>query len=164
VNNWELSPLIRLISGMPINVTESNYDESFTANGGDRPNLVPGVNPYNYVKITTANTVATRSYLNQAAFTANTIPGTQGNVSRNAFNGPVSIQDDAQVSRIFPVHEYSLDIRVEAFNFLNHPSFNNPNSSSTTFNGTFGGITSQSGGGSDGFAARVFQGAVKFSF
>jgi len=50
VNNWELAPLLRFVTGTPFTVTEGQ-DESFTGNGGDRPDLVPGVNPINYAKI-----------------------------------------------------------------------------------------------------------------
>ena len=162
LNNWELAPLFRIVSGTPFTVSEGQ-DESFTANGGDRPNLVPGVNPFKYTKIRSDNkgsaTYADRSYLNQAAFVLNTVPGTQGNISRNSFSGPVYVQDDAQISRIFPIHErYNLDLRLEAFNFLNHPSFNNPNSGGPSFTGNFGEITGTSQGG------RVFQGAVKLFF
>jgi hypothetical protein len=89
----------------------------------------------------------------------NTVPGTQGNISRNKFYGPIYIQDDAQISRIFPIHEYlNLDLRLDAFNALNHPSFNNPSSGGPSFSGNFGAITGTSVGG------RVFQGAIKVSF
>jgi hypothetical protein len=45
INNWELAPLIRVESGAPFTVT-SGQDNSLTDVGNDRPNLVPGVNPY----------------------------------------------------------------------------------------------------------------------
>ena len=161
VNNWEFAPLVRLVSGTPFTVSE-NQDESFTGNGGDRPNLVPGVNPYNYTKIKSdpgGAVYADRSYLNQAAFVLNTVPGTQGNISRNSFRNPIYFQDDAQISRIFPIHEkYNLDLRLEAFNVLNHPSFSSGNNGGPSFTGNFGEITGTSVGG------RVFQGAVKVVF
>jgi len=161
VNNWELAPLLRVVTGTPFTISQ-NQDESFTANGGDRPNLVPGVNPINYTKILSDHggaVYADRSFLNQAAFTLNTVPGTQGNISRNSFHGPIYIQNDAQVSRIFPLHQsLNLDLRIEAFNVLNHPSFNNPSSGGPSFTGSFGEISGTSVGG------RVFQGAIKVSF
>jgi hypothetical protein len=160
-NNWEFAPLIRVVSGTPFTVTQGQ-DETFTGNGGDRPNLIPGVNPYNYTKIKAdpgGAVYADRSYLNQAAFTLNTVPGTQGNISRNSFRNPIYFQDDAQVSRIFPIHEeLNLDLRIEAFNVLNHPSFNSGNNGGPNFSGNFGEITGTSVGG------RVFQGSVKVSF
>jgi hypothetical protein len=161
VNNWEFAPLIRVVSGTPFTVSE-NQDESFTGNGGDRPNLVPGVNPYKYTNIRSdpgGAVYADRSYLNQAAFVLNAVPGTQGNIGRNSFRNPIYFQDDAQISRIFPIHDkYNLDLRLEAFNVLNHPSFSSGNNGGPSFTGNFGEITGTSVGG------RVFQGAVKVFF
>ena len=162
-NNWEVAPLLRIVTSTPVNVSEGQ-DESFTGNGGDRPNSVPGVNPYKYTTIKAdplGAVYADRSYLSQSgAWVLNTIPGTQGNVSRNAYKGPIYIQNDAQISRIFPIlGKYNLDLRLEAYNFLNHPSFNNPNSGGNNFTGgSFGEITGTSVGG------RVFQGGIKVSF
>jgi hypothetical protein len=167
VNNWQLAPLIRIVSGTPFTVTEGQ-DESFTANGGDRPNLVPGVDPFKYTKIKSdhgGTVYANQSYLNQAAFVLNTVPGTQGNISRNSFSGPVYVQDDVQISRIFPIREkYNVALRLEAFNFLNHPSFSNPNSAGPSFTGNFGAITTTTYNGVTGAGGRVFQGAVKVFF
>ncbi len=169
VNNWEFAPLVRLVSGTPFTVSQ-NVDESFTGNGGDRPNLVPGVPIYNKTKILSdpSSNYSDRSYLNQNAFTANLAPGTQGTASRNEFSNPIYFQNDAQISRIFPIHEkYNLDLRFEAYNLLNHPSFNSGNNGANVSNGlvTFNGSGSKFGeiaGTSVG--ARVFQGAVKVFF
>ena len=49
-----------------------------------------------------------------------------------------------------------MNLRLEAFNVLNHPNFNNPGASLNSPS-SFGRITGSS-------AARVFQGAVKFTF
>ena len=146
-------------------------DIPLTNVNNDRPNQIPGVKPYSYVKILQSSTLATRSYLNQAAFaqvtapcgttfTAATCPqlGTYGNIGRNSLNGPMLFNMDAQLSRIFPIKEkISLDARIEAFNVLNHPSFNNPNSGNPTSQ-TFGYITGTSN------SARVFQIAGKIFF
>ena len=53
VNNWELAPLMHITSGGPINVT-AGQDNSLTDVGNDRPNRVPGVNPYHKVKFNKA--------------------------------------------------------------------------------------------------------------
>jgi hypothetical protein len=123
-----------------------------------------------------ANVASSRQYLNPAAFSSVTAGcptlsgsstinvlqcpgyGTYGNVSRNAFRGRKYIQTDASLSRIFAIHEaLKLQLRLEAFNFLNHPYFSNP--TATLSSSTFGQIGSTTGEG-----PRVFQGAVKFNF
>ncbi len=167
LNNWEFAPLIHIASGAPINVV-SGQDNSLTDVGQDRPNRVPGVDPYLHTKLSKASGEAARGYLNPAAFVQVTAPcgtnlngcstlGTYGNISRNAFRGPSSLQFDAQVSRIFPIHEsLAMTFRLEAFNVLNHPDFGSPTGNLTS--STFGQISSTSN------AARVFQGSVKVSF
>lgn len=166
-NNWELAPLLHITSGQPFTVTTGS-DVSLTDIGNDRPNQIPGTNPYHYVKIYAGSaTLATRSYLNQAAFCTNgeascaayaPALGTYGNIGRNSFYGPMYLDADAQLSRLFPIREkLTLDTRIEAFNVLNHPSFSNPNSSNPA-SGSFGEITGTSNG------ARVFQLGGKLSF
>jgi hypothetical protein len=182
-NNWELAPIFRITSGTPINVTAGG-DYSLTQMGADRPNQLPGVNPYNFATIrkppagaTTAQKYADESYISQTAYanvcTSTTAVGcaalgTFGNTGRNSLNGPMFWQFDSQVSRIFPIKEkVSLDLRIEAFNVLNHPSFANPSSSSPPNPGaattSFGSITGTTGG-VGGLAARVFQGGLKVIF
>ena len=170
-NGWVFAPLIHVQSGAPFNVT-SGQDNSFTAIGSDRPSLIPGAAVYTHNKIQSVG-VANRQYLyTTTAFTqvvagCSTTPflspatcpgyGTYGNISRNAFRGPSSLQFDAQVSRIFPIHEsLSTTLRLEAFNVLNHPNFSNPTATLTS--GTFGQISSTSN------QARIFQGSVKINF
>jgi hypothetical protein len=181
VNGWELAPLLRVQSGEPFTVT-SGQDNSLTDVGNDRPNLVPGANPYTGVKFHRAAGVANRGYLNPAAFTQVTAPcgsslngcaylGTYGNIGRNSFRGPKALNLDAQISRIFPIHEnWSTTLRLEAFNVLNHPNFNPPTggsagsiagnsgSAAVLTSSTFGQVTSTSN------QARVFQGSIKLNF
>jgi len=150
-------------------VNSGSYDISFTGNGGDRPNLVPGVPIYNYTKILSdpSSNYSDRSYLNQNAFVANTVPGTQGTVSRNSFSNPIYFQNDAQISRIFPIHEkLNLYFRLDAFNVINHPSFTSGNNGANVSNAvaTFAGSGSKFGEITSATGARVFQGAVKVFF
>jgi hypothetical protein len=172
VNNWEFAPKVQILSGAPFNVT-SGQDNSLTDNNGlDRPDLVPGVPVYQRVAFQKLNTEATREYLNPAAFqqittaagcTTSATPncasnGQFGTISRNAFRGIPAYNVDAQISRIFPIHEsINLDFRLEAFNMINHPNFSNP---ATGFNttSTFGQVSGTSNN------ARVFQGAFKVNF
>ena len=153
-NNWEIAPLIRIQSGTPFTVT-SGVDNSLTDIGHDRPNLVSPATVYTG-KAITKTTAGNRSYLNASAFSQVSTPGTYGNLSRNSFVGPKRVQFDAEISRLFPLREsVKLDLRLEAFNVLNHPNFNNPNS--TLNSSTFGQITGAQ-------SARIFQGAFKVLF
>jgi hypothetical protein len=178
VNNWEFAPLVHIVSGAPFNVT-AGVDNSFTDQGNDRPNLVPGVPIYLHQALRSGTGQANRGYLNPAAFAQVTAPctaslppgtvltplncptyGTLGNVARNAFRGPTAVQFDAQVSRVFPIHEsLKATFRLEAFNVLNHPIFGNPTSNLST-TATFGQIS----GLAANTQARVFQGSVKLIF
>ncbi len=151
-NNWELGPLIRVTDGDPFTVTDGT-DISGTDVNNDRPNLT-GSASY------THNTIGqNQTYVNHVAF-AYAANGTYGNLGRNTFRGPNYMDVDAEISRFFPLTERTrLDFRIEAFNMLNHPSFNAPGSGNLKVNNskTFGVIT----GAHD---PRIFQGAVKFIF
>jgi hypothetical protein len=71
------------------------------------------------------------------------------------------------LSRTFPLHErLALNLRMEAFNVLNHPNFAAPGSSgfagssTSLVSSTFGQVTSTV----NGYGARIFQGAIKLTF
>jgi hypothetical protein len=79
VNGWELAPLIHITTGAPINVT-SGVDNSLTDIGNDRPNRIPGVDPYIHTTFNRASGEANRGFLNPAAFAQVTAPcGTNTN-------------------------------------------------------------------------------------
>jgi hypothetical protein len=169
INNWEIAPLVHIATGAAVNVI-AGVDNSLTDEAYDRPNLVPGASPYDKVTFRKGSGEANREYLNPAAFAQVTVPcgsttngcaevGTFGNIGRNAFRTPPFFQFDSQVSRIFPIHEsLNLDLRLEAFNVLNHPDFGSP--TATLSSSTFGQISSTASGN----AARVFQGSAKIVF
>jgi len=151
VNNWQAAPLIRILSGLPLNVT-SGIDNSRTGLNLDRPDQISSaVYTGNKIQRTGANL----AYLSKTAFAQNGV-GTYGNLSRNAFRQPNFYNVDLSVSRTFPVHEQlKFQLRMEAFNMFNHPNFN---AFTTAFNsGTFGNAT----GAAD---PRIFQLAGKFNF
>jgi hypothetical protein len=84
-----------------------------------RPDLVPGVDPY----------IHDRGwlYINPAAF-ANPQPGTYGNLGRNALRGPGISQLDFTLSKKFVVRESAnLEFRAECYNLLNSPVYQVPN-------------------------------------
>jgi hypothetical protein len=123
-SNWQLNGITTLQTGGPLNITLP-FDNSGTGEFRDRPNLVG--NPH-----VAFNPLG--PYLNPAAF-AQPLPGTYGNLGRNAFSGPglndfdMSFVKSQQISR-----ELLLRLRAEFFNIWNHPNFANP---STTFGSGF---------------------------
>jgi hypothetical protein len=163
VNHWEISPLVHATDGAPFTVM-SGQDNSLIAEGADRPDRT-GSPVYTGTKIKSgASTNA--QYINLAAFQQNA-QGAFGNSGQYAYRGPKFLQADCALSRAFPVHEtYTLNLRFEGFNVLNHPDFTAPGSggylgSNTALtSSTFGRITSTV----NNYGARVFQGAIKLSF
>ncbi len=123
-SNWQVNGITTLQTGGPINITLP-FDNSGTGEFHDRPNLIG--NPY-----VPFNPLG--PYLNPAAF-GQPVPGTYGDLARNAFSGPslndfdMSFVKSQQIS-----HDWTLRLRAEFFNIWNHPNFANP---STTFGSGF---------------------------
>ncbi|HEV2136657.1 MAG TPA: carboxypeptidase-like regulatory domain-containing protein [Terracidiphilus sp.] len=157
VDNWEFAPLMSARSGGPLNVTAGG-DFSLTDVGNDRPVLASGVSPYHEVSFrSNPKSETTRGYLNPQVF-SEPAQGTYGNISRNKFRGPMYFNIDAQLSRIFPIHErLAMDLRLESFNMLNHPNFGGVDTNVNNLSSSFGEVSSAS-------EARIFQGAVKLTF
>lgn len=159
VNHWEISPLIHATDGPPINIL-LGIDNSLTANGNDRPNLINSAKAYTHKKIM-GGPASNAQYLEPVtagAFAASA-PGTFGNLKRNAFRGPKFFQFDSALVRSFPLREgVQVMLRLEAFNVLNHPDFDVPDTDMTS--STFGDVTSTA----STYGARIFQEALKLTF
>ena len=137
---WRVGGILNARSGVPINVTISRAD-NVTVNGQtvtnipggnsrgtQRPDAVPGVDPYlrNGVR-----------WLNPAAFTTPR-PGTFGNLERNALRGPEFVQLDMMFSKDFQLAQrQAFQLRIEIFNLMNRLNYENP-ASSLPGNGTPG--------------------------
>ena len=164
LGGWQIAPLIRAISGSPINVT-SGIDNSRTGLGNDRPNVVMD-NPY--APSPGCTPAPCHLLLNSAAFAQNAL-GTYGNLGRNALRGPGSFFFDTSVSRIFAVREWlKLEARAEAFNILNHTNFVGAispagGSSFSTASTNLSSLASF-GKNNGAFDPRIFQFAVKLHF
>jgi hypothetical protein len=127
---WRVGTIINARSGVPVNVT-INRPDNLTVNGvtvtnipggnsrgTQRPDLVPGVNPY-------IEDGGVR-WLNPAAF-ATPQPGTFGNLPRNFLRGPSFWQADLMFSKDFRVRgDQGLQFRVEMFNIFNRLNYENP--------------------------------------
>ena len=102
-------------------------------------------------------------WFNQAAFAA-PAPNTFGNNGRNNLRGPRLVDLDFSLGKNFIIPKWeraALQLRFDALNFLNHPSFANPNAGidpANSNNPAVGRITSTTMGG------RQLQLGARFSF
>ena len=137
---WRVGGIVNARSGAPINVVIARPDNltvsgvtvtnvpGGNSRGTQRPDLVPGANPY-----LEAGGVR---YLNPAAF-ATPLPGTFGNLPRNYLRGPGFAQVDLMFSKdVRFARNQGLQFRVEMFNITNRLNFENP--AATLPNGTPG--------------------------
>jgi hypothetical protein len=80
-----------------------------------------------------------------------------GNMGQNVYSGPGQITNNSSIFRTFSVRESaSLQLRMDAFNSLNHPTFANPSTVLTS--SSFGQVTAITG------APRTLQFAGTLSF
>jgi hypothetical protein len=148
VNNWTVTGVVTLQSGVPIPVTQATNDNAFAGFGLQRPNLVgdPALP-------SGERTVA--RWFNTAAFAAAN-QFTLGTSSRNPVRGPSYRNLDlALMRRVRLPTGNALDLRAEVFNATNTPPLGAPNG--VFGSAAFGSITTAGD-------PRVVQFAVKFVF
>ena len=131
---WQVSPIISIFTGNPIQLSDGGKDISLSGQLLDRPNVVapdqvhspaPSDPPF---------------WFNPTAFAVQPA-GTFGNLGRNSVYGPGQINYDMALSRRFAVKErWKLEFRADFFNILNHANWNSPGTSNAA--STFGEITS----------------------
>ncbi len=123
---WSVDSLLAVRSGLPVDITISRSSSALPDgnNVNQRPDRVPGVPLYNGRGI--------KTWLNPAAF-AVPLPGTWGNLGRNAAVGPNLWQDDSAIEKHFRITErYQAIFRAEAFNLFNRAQYGQPNASLST--------------------------------
>jgi Carboxypeptidase regulatory-like domain/TonB dependent receptor len=126
---WRVGGIFNARSGVPINVIINRPDTvsvggvtvanipGGNTRGTQRPDLVPGVNPYLKDGF---------RWLNPAAFAA-PMPGTFGNLPRNFLRGPEFWQLDLMTSKDFRfANNQGVQIRVEVFNITNRLNYESP--------------------------------------
>ncbi|MDR3739483.1 MAG: TonB-dependent receptor [Terracidiphilus sp.] len=121
IGGWQLAGTVVLSSGNPFTVYSSQ--DTYALAGSSFPNWNPGVS-------TKPTNRSIHNWYNPAAFTqpAN---GTFGNVRRNSLYGPGLNYQNLSGSKTFslPWENIKLQIRCDAQNVFNHPSFGNPSTS-----------------------------------
>jgi hypothetical protein len=147
-NDWSVTAIVTLQSGVPIAVTQATNFNAFAGFGVQRPNLVG--DPTLPADQRTAN-----QWFDTAAF-AVAPQFTVGSASRNPVRGPSYRDADLAVMRRLTVgSRQALEIRAEVFNLLNTAPLGAPNAGLGAAN--FGTITSAGD-------PRVVQLAVKLLF
>jgi Carboxypeptidase regulatory-like domain/TonB-dependent Receptor Plug Domain len=134
LSNWEFSGITSVNSGLPLNLT-TGRDNSLTANGNDRPDVIGDPN----LPGGRSRGQQVAQFFNTAAFLPNKT-GQFGNLARNALRGPGLAQTDVGIFKNFRFKEsYKIQFRTELFNALNQVNFNNPVGTVTA--ATFGRLT-----------------------
>jgi hypothetical protein len=158
LNGWRLAGAFTYLSGSPANPTSAT-NRVFTGTGSNtgRPDFVAGCDLYSGFHTLSA-------WFNTACF--NLQPqGTYGNAGRDIIIGPNLWNVDNSLAKDFRVpmisEKFVIQFRAEAFNILNHPSFQNPATAifaGTAINASGGKITATNS------SPRQVQLALKFIF
>ena len=148
VNDWTVTGVLTLQSGVPIAVTQATNNNAFAGFGTQRPNLVgdPAL---------PADERSVSRWFNTSAF-ATAPQFTLGTSSRNPVRGPGYRNLDLALMRRVPLAGgNALELRAEVFNVTNTPPLGAPNG--VFGSAAFGTITTAGD-------PRVIQLAVKFVF
>ena len=147
-NDWTMTSLVTLQSGVPIAITQTTNFNAFAGYGVQRPNLVGD-------PTLPADQRTATQWFNTAAF-AVAPPFTLGSASRNPVRGPSYRNVDFALIRRVPVGgAQALEVRAEVFNLLNTTPLGAPSAVLGAAN--FGTITTAGD-------PRVVQLALKFVF
>lgn len=147
IRGWNISPAFVGQTGLPVNITQNNLFPNVSQQRpfGRVQDIV--TKPYfdgpvlRYFKKVDPTAIGSQYYpLTPSGPLYATINGTRtrilasslGNMPRNAARSFGLIQFDASVSKTFALYKaVSMQLRVDAFNVLNHTNFNAPNASLT---------------------------------
>jgi hypothetical protein len=146
-NDWTVTSIVTLQSGVPIAVTQTTNFNAFAGFGVQRPNLVGDP------ELPSDQRIPNR-WFNTSAF-AVAPQFTIGSSSRNPVRGPSYRNVDLALMRRIPVSGKTIEVRAEVFNLLNTPPLGAPAAVLGAAN--FGTITSA-------LDPRVVQLALKFLF
>jgi hypothetical protein len=124
INDWELSGIVTLQSGLPFSVT-TGTDVNLDGSSNDRANLVG--NPF--LDPNRSRNDVSNAWFNIAAF-AKGANGTDGTAARNLMTGPGSKNVDMGIFRNMKLLErFTLQVRGEFTNVFNLVNLSNPNAS-----------------------------------
>ena len=120
LGGWQASSIFIAQSGAPFTVTMASSTNSGALDGSWYPNLIGNPNAVNQ----TIN-----RWFNQLAY-ATPATNTFGNDGRNTLRGPDLVTANFSLAKTFRIPKLErggLQLRMDATNILNHPSFKQPN-------------------------------------
>ena len=114
---WQVSGILLLRGGLPLTVTQNQG--VLSTGTGNRPNRICDGR--------LDNPTIERWFDTSCFVPPSDTTGTYGDSGRGILRGPGSFNIDASIIKNTRIGRYQTEIRVEAFNLLNHPQFANPN-------------------------------------
>ncbi len=167
LGGYQISSTLQIQSGNPFSVFATNQN-TFAEPGSSS---APFVN-YSGAPLAPPGGRTLQEFYNPAAFT---LPdnGTFGNVRRNSLYGPGLKYVNISAGKRFSIYEnVKLQVRLDATNAFNHPSFGNPNGNLNTGTGQLVGQPFSQAGSFNGSAqitsvtvgGRNLQGGVRLEF
>ena len=151
LGGWQVSGIITIESGLPINVSGGSNN---TVGGGNRPNLNGSIK-YVHSVVPTTDPYRVIQYYDTSVF-SDPGAGNWGNLGHNALRGPGRDNWNLSLFKTFAFTENSgLQLRLETFNTFNHTQFQN--SDNSLGDGRFGQFTSA-------YPARIIQLGGKIFF
>jgi hypothetical protein len=127
---WQVSALVLARSGYPFTVYQASSPQSSTTAAGPGTLFRP-----NRLDTGTVDNPTIDRWFDPEAFKSPSEPtATFGDSGRNILRGPGQFTIDAALSKLTRVGPVETEVRIEAFNLLNHPAFANPVSNITATN------------------------------
>jgi hypothetical protein len=154
LGGWQVNGIAFYRSGLAVNISQTGTMAS-TGIGNNRPNRIGnGMNSDPTID----------HWFDPAAFQRPEPTGTFGDSGRNILRGPSIFNVDLSVFKMTKIARLDTELRVEAFNVLNHPQFGTPNGQ--LGNSAFGTITSSATPSCQtcGTSERQIQVALKLRF
>jgi len=161
LGGWEFSGTYTAMSGPPFTMNGGDgNNRSFYDEGQDRADVVPG---QSWGVRQGGKSHWLKSYFKPKAFSKNA-SGTAGNSPKFAIQAPPILTGNMAALKNFAFADrYKLQLRFEAFNAFNHPSYgqpdSNPSDGDPSTGGTFGTIS-----GNGNVEPRFLEAGLKFTF
>ena len=160
LGGWQVNGIAFARSGIPVNITQTGQMTSIGLGSGQaqqpRPNIVGNLVPSDQTIDHWFDATALQRPADATA--------TFGNIARNYGRGPGVFNIDMSLVKNTRFGRVNTELRVEAFNVLNHPQFGQPNGQ--LGNAAFGTITASGNPqcGTCGTSERQIQAAIKLRF